>query len=229
MNRYHNGKIYKLVNSVDSRIYVGSTAMPLSKRLSDHKSIARREPSRKVYEALNTVCWENVRIIQIEAFRCENKQELIAREQYFIDLLRPSLNKNASSGNRCEHGRLRHQCKECGGSQICEHNKQRRQCKECGGSQICEHNRERTKCKECGGGSICEHNKHRIYCKECGGSQICGHNKQRKSCKDCSPVECDFCGITTTKGDYDKHCRSDKHKRNESAEFLRVFGFPMDD
>ena len=57
--------------------------------------MARRYPERKVYKELNTIGWENVRIIQIEAFRCENKQELIAREQYHMDLLKPDLNKHA--------------------------------------------------------------------------------------------------------------------------------------
>ena len=33
---------------------------------------------------------------------------------------------------RCEHGRQRNQCKECGGSSICEHRRQRHRCKECG-------------------------------------------------------------------------------------------------
>ena len=50
---------------------------------------------------------------------------------------------------KCEHGRNRYQCKECGGGSICEHGRLRYQCKECGGSQICEHGRERRKCKEC--------------------------------------------------------------------------------
>jgi hypothetical protein len=156
---------------------VGSTAMPLSKRLSIHKRDALRQTSRKVYEALNTVGWENVRIVQIEAFRCENKQELIAREQYYIDLLKPSMNKWSASGQKCIHDRLRWFCGECGG----------------------------------GHGSVCQ------------------HSLRRRHCKDCSPMDCDFCGIMTTKGNYDKHCQSDTHKRNESAEFLRVFGFDMND
>ena len=54
-----------------------------------------------------------------------------------------------TSGNICEHGRQRPQCKECGGSQICEHGRQRSKCKECGGSGICEHGRLRYRCKEC--------------------------------------------------------------------------------
>ena len=50
---------------------------------------------------------------------------------------------------RCEHGRQRSRCKDCGGSQICEHNRNRSVCKECGGSQICEHGRMRSTCMSC--------------------------------------------------------------------------------
>jgi len=92
--------------------------------------------------------------------------------------------KNAKK-NKCEHGRKRSRCKDCGGSQICEHNKIRSTCKECGGGSVCEHGKRRARCKECGGGSICEHNRERSTCKDCGGSQICEHNKIRSVCKSC--------------------------------------------
>ena len=85
----------------------------------------------------------------------------------------------------CPHGRLRHRCRECGGSSFCEHGRERNQCKECGGASICEHGRERSQCKECGGGAICEHGRQRSQCKECGGSQICEHGRQRCRCKEC--------------------------------------------
>ena len=85
----------------------------------------------------------------------------------------------------CEHNRRRYACKECGGGEFCQHGKHRHICKECGGSSICEHNKERRRCKECGGSSICEHNKQRIQCKECGGSSICEHKRIRKQCKEC--------------------------------------------
>ena len=57
---------------------------------------------------------------------------------------------------KCEHGRIRYNCKDCGGGSICEHGRIRSQCKECGGASICEHGRRRRECKECGGASICE-------------------------------------------------------------------------
>ena len=34
---------------------------------------------------------------------------------------------------KCEHGRERSRCKDCGGSGICEHGRQRSQCKEYSG------------------------------------------------------------------------------------------------
>ena len=37
---------------------------------------------------------------------------------------------------RCPHGKQKHYCKECGGSQICPHERIKRYCKECGGKQI---------------------------------------------------------------------------------------------
>ena len=52
---------------------------------------------------------------------------------------------------RCEHGRVKSRCKECGGSGICEHGRQKSRCKECGRSGLCEHGRQKSRCKECGG------------------------------------------------------------------------------
>ena len=70
---------------------------------------------------------------------------------------------------KCEHGRQRHRCKDCGGASICEHGRHRYRCKDCGGVGICEHGQYRNLCKECGGASICEHGRRRSQCKECGG------------------------------------------------------------
>ena len=87
--------------------------------------------------------------------------------------------------SKCEHGRVKSRCKDCGGSSICEHNRQKSQCKDCGGSSICEHGRQKSLCKDCGGSSICEHNRVKSQCKDCGGSSICEHNRQKSKCKDC--------------------------------------------
>jgi hypothetical protein len=93
--------------------------------------------------------------------------------------------KDCGGGSICEHNRQKSHCKECGGASICEHNRIKSTCKECGGSQICEHDRRRSQCKDCGGGSICEHDRRKSQCKECGGSQFCEHNRIRSICKEC--------------------------------------------
>ena len=74
------------------------------------------------------------------------------------------------SGRKCEHGREKRRCKECGGSGICTHGKDKRQCKECGGSAICPHGRQKRLCIDCGGSGICTHGKRKSTCKECGSA-----------------------------------------------------------
>ena len=93
--------------------------------------------------------------------------------------------KKSREKNKCEHGRQKYTCKECGGGSICEHGRQKSFCKECGGASICEHGKRKSRCKECGGSSICEHGKQKHQCKKCGGSSICEHGKRKSYCKEC--------------------------------------------
>ena len=102
---------------------------------------------------------------------------------------------------KCEHGKLRHVCVDCGGAGICKHRKYKQDCKECEGDAICLHNISKRfcascgkgfckhgkmtrKCKECGG-PICKHGRNRRICVKCMGSSICEHKRIRYSCKDC--------------------------------------------
>ena len=43
--RYKNGKIYKIVNDINDQLYIGSTCLPLSKRLYNHKKECERDGS----------------------------------------------------------------------------------------------------------------------------------------------------------------------------------------
>ena len=101
---------------------------------------------------------------------------------------RKAYNKMMYQKSKCEHGRQKSQCKDCGGSRICEHGRQKPTCKDCCGSGICEHNRMKSQCKDCGGSGICEHGKRKSICKDCGGSEICEHGRQKSQCKECSPL-----------------------------------------
>ena len=39
--------------------------------------------------------------------------------------------------SKCEHGKQKSRCKDCGGSSICEHGRYKSTCKDCGGSSLC--------------------------------------------------------------------------------------------
>ncbi len=93
--------------------------------------------------------------------------------------------KDCGGASICEHGRQKYQCKDCGGASICEHGRFKSHCKDCGGSAICEHGRFKSQCKDCGGSAICEHGRFKSKCKDCGGSAICEHGRQKSQCKDC--------------------------------------------
>lgn len=91
MVNYQLGKIYKLI-SPSGLIYVGSTCEILSKRLGGHKSRYKLYKNDKIKHKLTSFIlldedYENIDIVLIENFPCNNKDELYARERYYIDLL----------------------------------------------------------------------------------------------------------------------------------------------
>ena len=106
------------------------------------------------------------------------------REEMVTVLGAPAAKRQA--GVKCDHGRRRYECVECGGSGICEHGRVRYSCKDCVGASICEHGRVRSVCKDCGGGSRCEHGRVRRFCKDCCGSGLCQqHLRRRDRCTKC--------------------------------------------
>jgi hypothetical protein len=73
----------------------------------------------------------------------------------------------------CQHGEIRVDCSDCGGSNICEHLKKRNKCKKC---EECPHRKRRCFCTECDG-------KHKTKCNKCKGKSGCESvvNKKRKT------------------------------------------------
>ena len=106
MVNYSNGKIYKLVNNVDDKIYIGSTCDELRCRKWGHKSKLNRYPDYKVYKHLIQVGWGNVEIILIENYECKSKEELHARERHWIDELKPELNKQTPTLTKREYEQI---------------------------------------------------------------------------------------------------------------------------
>jgi hypothetical protein len=93
------GIIYKLVSS-DVEVkecYVGST-MNFRTRKCEHKSNCTNENSKKyninVYQYIRANGgWDNFDMVQIEEMQFNNRRELHARERYWIETLKATLNK----------------------------------------------------------------------------------------------------------------------------------------
>ena len=81
MNKYQNGKIYKLVCDNSPLVYYGSTCQKyLSSRLSSHK-YNKSCSSRQLFEL------GNVSIHLIEEYPCNSKKELFLRERIYIEFM----------------------------------------------------------------------------------------------------------------------------------------------
>jgi hypothetical protein len=76
---YQLGKIYKLVNSVNALVYVGSTCVVLSKRLSGHRGSANCGTT-PIHTLMREIGADKFAIILIEKYPCTSKDELVARE-----------------------------------------------------------------------------------------------------------------------------------------------------
>lgn len=81
MPDYSKGKIYKL-QCEDGHFYIGSTCDELRKRFWVHKANSKRASS-PLYLHIGED-WESVRIVLVEEFPCENKEQLIRKEDEHI-------------------------------------------------------------------------------------------------------------------------------------------------
>ena len=77
MVNYKEGKIYKIISNHTTDIYIGSTVSTLTKRLSRHKHGGS--------SSSEIIKYGDAKIILIEKYPCNDKDELRMREQYHID------------------------------------------------------------------------------------------------------------------------------------------------
>ena len=105
-NRYHNAKIYRIVNDFNDQVYIGSTCQTLAKRLYSHRRDCdkTRQYNGRLYQLVRRHGgWQGFRICLVEEFSCENNDQLRQREQHHIDELKrcePSRCLNVSSAYR---------------------------------------------------------------------------------------------------------------------------------
>lgn len=89
INRYQRGKIYKIISPHTEKIYIGSTTKPtLAQRLAGHTRhyknyLAGKHNYVTSFEILQQL---EYKIVLIESFPCNSRDELLACEQRHIDL-----------------------------------------------------------------------------------------------------------------------------------------------
>lgn len=91
-NKYFYSKIYKITNSIDDQIYIGSTIHTLKERFNGHKTASKR-PKMLISQHMQKLGADNFQIVLVEAYPCNNKEQLEQREDYWIQELKPTLNQ----------------------------------------------------------------------------------------------------------------------------------------
>ena len=86
INKYSNGKIYKIWNDANNEVYIGSTFQPLCKRMANHRTHATCESKykTKLYTMMRTLGFDLFHIELLESFPCNDKEELRKREGELI-------------------------------------------------------------------------------------------------------------------------------------------------
>jgi len=95
MPNYQLGKIYKIESYQTNDIYIGSTCQPLCERIAGHRKDYKRWKNGKCryITSFSILDFDDAFIQLLESYPCSNKEELTARERYWI--------KNLNCVNKC--------------------------------------------------------------------------------------------------------------------------------
>jgi group I intron endonuclease len=93
------GRIYKVVNNVDSEIFIGSTQLPIAQRMACYrKEHSKPKPHQiKLHAHFKKIGIKNFSVEMTEAYACPTAQDFRMRQRYWIEELKPSLNKSKPS------------------------------------------------------------------------------------------------------------------------------------
>ena len=194
MVNYSEAKIYKVLNSVDDGIYVGSTTQSLSKRMGKHRSNAKYR-NTKFYQHMHDIGIDNFYIEWIEQYPCSTNDELHAREGEWI--------RQLGTLNQIVSGRTPRQYREENPDKIRETNRRYR---EQNGDKIREMNQQyrdqnRDKIKE-----------QKQQYREQNRDKIREQSQQYREHNSSNICTC-VCGSLVSKINMCKHIKTAKHKQ----------------
>ena len=111
---YKNGIIYKIVNNIDDKIYIGSTTTKLCYRMAVHRCNMRNNYNATLYQHMRKIGIHNFTIVLIEDYPCQNKMQLLRRERYHFELYDKQilLNSNRPFITCVEKEQLQSKCKK---------------------------------------------------------------------------------------------------------------------
>ena len=84
----NNAKIYKIISDKTNKIYIGSTIQDyLSKRLGGHRKDFKKwqETNKNYCSSFDILKLGDYKIILLEAYPCESRDELNKREREYIE------------------------------------------------------------------------------------------------------------------------------------------------
>ena len=97
MNKYQEGKIYKITSEKTEQVYVGSTVHSMMYRFAAHERLYKRQQEGKGKRKDKVTSFlilqhGDAKIELVESFPCETRKELLERELHWI-LTLPTVNK----------------------------------------------------------------------------------------------------------------------------------------
>lgn len=101
--QYQNGKIYKIISQQTDLIYVGSTIQKyLCSRLVTHKQCYNKWLKNDFHyiTSYELIKYDDVKIVLIELYPCNSKDELRQREQYYLDNTLNIVNHQRAHGRK---------------------------------------------------------------------------------------------------------------------------------
>lgn len=96
---YSKGKVYKITHDRLSDVYIGSTVNLLSKRMAVHRYTSTKKGSKFYDFVKGNGGWDGFKIILVETYPCNSKEELRSREEFWRVELGATLNERYCFGH----------------------------------------------------------------------------------------------------------------------------------
>ena len=126
-NNYQYGKVYMIINENTPKVYVESTTYTLEQRFYKHQHDFKS--GEYVASADLFMLGGESMIVLLEDYPCENKQELLCREQYWMDKFNKDnvLNKQLIYDSKPENKLKKYEYQRLNRDKINKQKRERRQ------------------------------------------------------------------------------------------------------